>query len=271
MVETSKTTRRAALGLVGTGVVLTTADTFGFSVARGDRGVSLDTTTDPEALVGLLVNDLVKKNQQEQLVTVTNTLNEGLEVTVSLSDCGQGTLVGPDGSTGCTVGFELRPSGTDGDSKTVDITSDADGETVPFTITATSSSLSFDATRSTNVASGNTEGAVAITNVKKFEANDNDDNWTIREVEAVSNDENYELERVEYEVRTSDGNGEVVGGLEENASGNEYSRIGSNQNPAIVIEPDDGHTLEKNMQYELTVTAYDSGGNFDSVTKSDKA
>lgn len=266
MVDTSKTTRRAALGLIGTGAVLTAADTLGFSEVMGTRGVSLNTTTDPEALIGLLVNDQVQKNQQEQLVTVSNTTDEVLDVTVSLSDCEQGTLTGPNGSTGCTVGFELRPSGTDGDSKTVDITSDAAGETVPFTITATSSNLSFDATRSTDVVAGNTEGAVEIAKLQDFQASADDDRWTIKWIRVESNVAARELSRVEYEI--TDGAGETVRLYEENASGDVYERKHSNGNPGLVIKPEDGYSLTAGEEYTLTVVAYDDAGNFAKASRS---
>lgn len=273
MVDTPKTTRRSALGLIATGAVLSAANTFGFSNMMGTRGLSVNATTDPEALIRLLVNDSVQKNQQEPLVTVTNTLDEELTVTIRLSDCDQGILTSPDGSSGCSVEFDLAPSGADGDSKTVDITSDANGSSVSFTVTATSSQISFEATRSTTVESGNTDGAVEITTLKQFRANSESDIWTIREVEAVSNSDTYELKNVVYEVVSDDGDGDVVGRLEEDesVSGDRYHRTGNNQNPAITIEPDDGHEIEKRDEYELTITVYDEGGNFGRRTATHKA
>lgn len=269
MVDRSETTRRVALGLIATGGGLAVADTFGFSRVAGTRATTVNTTTDPKALIGLLVSDQVKKNQQEPLVTVTNTTDEMLSVTVALSDCGHGTLEGPDGSTGCSADFNLNPSGSDSDSKTVDITSGADGMTVPFTITATSPSLSFEGTRTTDVVSGNTEGAVVIDKLQDFQASAADNRWTIKRIRVESTDTERELDRVEYEI-TNEAN-ETVRLYEENASGSVYERKQSGGNPGLTIEPEDDYSLAENEEYTLTVIAYDDVGNYDMEIRSDIA
>ncbi|WP_254766565.1 hypothetical protein [Salinilacihabitans rarus] len=272
MADTSRITRRAALGLVGGGALLTAGETLGVTSVTSTREVSVSVNGDSGGFVGLLVNDQVRKNRRERLVDVTNNTDEAIDVTVSLSDCGHGALYGPDGVSGCTVEFGLAASGLAGDSKTVEVEAAAGGISVPFAITATSSALSFEATRSTDAAFGTgTDGAVEITTVKKFRASAGDDDWTVEEIEAVSNDEPSELDHVAFEVRADAGDGDVVGTFEESAGGNEYLRSGSNDDPAITIEPDGGHGIDRNAAYELTVTVSDTASNFDSATELTRA
>lgn len=268
MVDTSKTTRRAALGFIGTGLGLTVADTLGFSRVTGTRGMSVNTTTDPEALIGLLVNDQVKKKQQEELVTVTNTTDEWLSVTVTVTDCEGVTLEGPDGSSGCSVDFDLAPSGSTDDSETVDIVAENTG-TVSFTITATSPSLSFDATRSTDVVNRNTDGAVVIDKLQEFLASADDNQWTIKRIKVESTEAARELSRVEYEI-TNEAD-ETVRLYEENAGGDVYERKHNGNSPGLTIEPEDGDSVTAGEEYTLTVIAYDDAGNFARASRSDVA
>lgn len=259
-------TRRRLLFALGgasaTGFGATALSTGAFSSVGASRTTNVSTADDPDALVGLLVNDTVKKNDQGLLVSIENNTVERIEFEVSLDDCSQGTLYGPNGS-GCTVSLALD-SGSSGD---VDIEADVKDQTVSFGIIGSSSSFEFDATRETEAASGNTSGAVSIEKVNQYRAHADEDNWTIKDVEV--NSEN-ELDRVEYEV--TDDNGDVRATRTDDASGTQYVRSGTGNDPAITVEPDDtDYPVQGGTTYELTVTAYDVGSNFDRVTRSDTA
>ncbi|MFC6764046.1 hypothetical protein [Natrinema soli] len=228
----------------------------------------MDVVDDQDALVGLLVNDTVKKNSRELLVEVTNNVTDSMSVAIELEDNTQGTLYGPDGNSGNTVTFSLAAATAGStDSAAVDIEASVNGTMIPVSITATTvdSKFSFQAIRETEAVAGNTSGAVEIKKVKKFEANN--DSWGIQQVEVTAND--FELDRVEYKITTeTDG---VVGTRIDDVSGNSYDRKGTGNNPAVVIEPDDSNHPTSSTDYTLTVTAYDNEDNFDVATRTDAA
>lgn len=272
MVDKPRITRRAALCLIGGGTVIAASDglqTIGFSSVSAVRGTTVQTADDPDALLGLLVSDTVKKNSRELLVEVTNNLTDDIDVTVSLDDGTQGTLYGPNGDSGNTVAFSLVAATADStDSAAVDIEAGVDGTVISFTVTAVTpdSSTSITGTRETEAVSGNTKEVVTIDKVKKFSANATDDDWTIRDIRVTSTE--FELDRIEYEV--TDENGTVVGTRTDAASGFQYERKGNGNSPGVVLEPDDGE-VTTGTEYTLTVRAYDVENNFDRATRTDTA
>lgn len=273
MVDKPGITRRTALCLIGGGTVIAASDglqTIGFSSVSSVRGTRVQTADDPDALLGLLVSDTVKKNSRELLVEVTNNLEDDIDVTVSLDDGTQGTLYGPNGDSGNTIAFSLVAATADStDSAAVDIEANVDGTVIPFTVAAVTpnSSASVEGTRETEAVSGKTEGSVVISKLKKFSANATDDNWTIQEIRVESDE--FELDRVEYEV--AEGDGTVVGTRTDDASGFTYERKGTGNTPGVVIEPDDDSGITAGTEYTLTVRAYDVENNFDRETRTDTA
>lgn len=265
MVGKKRVTRRGALGLIAGGAAATVADTGAFSSLNGTRAATLGVVSDSDGYVGLQINSEVQKNNQELLADVTNNTGENLSVTFSLDDCTQGTLYGPDGGSGCSVTFPV----SNGSTRSVDIEAAVTG-TITFTITAESADFWFQANRSTDAVSGNTSGAVEITTLKQFSANATADEWTIKDVKAESNLASASLDRAEYEVKDSNGN--VVGTLTENATGDVYERKGSANNPAITIQPDDAsYNVQPGETYQLSLTVYDDAGNYDVETRTDTA
>lgn len=145
-------------GLVGAGVLANASGSDAFSTLSAPRGTNVSVAGDESnAVVGLDVNSPVKKNSRENLVTVVNNADDDLTVTVSLNDCNQGTLYGPDGGSGCTVTFPVVV----GDARTVDIEATVKDATVAFDITASSSNFSLEATRETEAVAGNTDAPTA--------------------------------------------------------------------------------------------------------------
>lgn len=63
------------------------------------------------AYVGLEVYSPVQKNSQDPLVTVDNNTATDFTATLSLDNCNDGTLYGPQGDTGCSVQFPLASEG----------------------------------------------------------------------------------------------------------------------------------------------------------------
>lgn len=256
MPNKSRITRRAALGLIGGGAVLASMETLGFTNVTGDRSVNVSTADDPDALIGLLIADQVKRRNRELLADVTNNTDTDLSITFSLDDPTQGTLYGPDGGSGNSVTFSLVA----GNTKPVDIEAAVGGEIISFTITTTGD-VGFEATRETEAVSGKVERAVEIERLIGFESRLNTNTWTINQrVKVTSTIDSNTLDRVEYEV--TDGSGDVVGSLTHDTSGDVYEKEGNPNSPAITIEPDSGYTLQQGETYELTVTGWDNEGNF---------
>lgn len=248
-------TRRAALGLVATGSVLTVSRTRSFTQLVAGRGADVSTADDPDAIVGLLVADSVKRNDRETLVDIQNRTDGTVEFTVSLEDCTQGTLYGPNGS-GCSVGVSLA----DGVSKSVRIEAAVKDTTVPFTVTGTAPGFGFEATRETTAVSGNAPGAIQFKKLEGFGANADGDVWTIKNVDVRDGDGDADLDRVEFEV--ADGGGTVRATRTETCGCNGGSRYSPGGNPSVALSPDDaGYDVTGGETYKLTVRAFDADGN----------
>lgn len=246
-------------GLIGVGVISELVDTGAFSSLRGSRGVNTSLADESNALVGLDVYSPVQKNSQDPLVKVTNNTGTNTTITVSLSDCTQGTLYDPQGDSGCSVTFTLLS----GNSGSVDIVASETG-TIPFDVDVDSSELAFQASRATEAETGNISGAVTVDKVKKFSANPSENDWSIGQVRVSDGDGDNDLDRVEYEI--TDSNGTVRATRTDAASGKKY------QEKNINIDPDSmSYSVAPNEQYTLTVTGYDADGNFDTETKQDRA
>lgn len=266
----SRVTRREALaGIVfaGSTVVLANrlVDTDAFTNALADRETTVQIGDDSTSVVGLLVSDPVKRNQQELLVQITNNASETITTTVSLGACADGTLFGPDGGFGCTVTFDVLP----GQTRDVDIDSAvAGGTVVPFTIAGeqAATGFSFSIPRQTTVETGNNPGAVSIDKLRGFAKNAATDEWTIDRIDVSSN--NADLDRIEIRVAELS-TGTIVSSLDiTNITGTKYSEKGQGNQPAFVLQPDTtGYTVQNGITYELRVTAFDVLGNFASDTR----
>jgi len=137
-------------GITDIGAVSLLTESGAFSSLTASRSTNIDVAADEwNALVGLDVTQTVTKNQQQQLVSIQNNTGETITITLSLTDCSQGTLSDADES-GCSVTQTIAQDVI----KSVDIQADK-AETIPFTITATSGTFSFEATRETTAQTGN--------------------------------------------------------------------------------------------------------------------
>lgn len=97
MADKNRITRRAALGLVGSGAVLLGAETFGFSNVTGTRSVNVETADNPEtALLGVTDNseniDRIDKNPGHVFYLDDNTggefsISESAVTLVDYDDC----------------------------------------------------------------------------------------------------------------------------------------------------------------------------------------
>lgn len=254
-------TRRAALGLIGVGSVLSLSRTRSFSQFVAGRGANVSVADDPNAIVGLLVTDTVKRNDRETLVNVENRTGGAVDFTVSLDACTQGTLYGPNGS-GCSVSMSLA----DGVSKSVQIEASVKDTTVPFTVTGTAPGFGFEATRETTAVSGNSPGAIQFKKLEGFSANAGDDDWTVKNVDVRDGDGDADLDRVEFTV--ADGGGTVRASRTDSCGCNGGSKYSPSGNPSIRISPDDaGYDVVGGETYKLTVRAFDTDGNSDFETR----
>lgn len=117
-------TRRAALGLMAGGGLLAATQTLGFSNVTAGRGVSVDTATDPNALLGL-----ENLSSGGKTPTFTNNAADEMDITLDSPDDATFTVVGGNQS-GSTVTFSLASGASqevevDGpDPTTVDIVVD---------------------------------------------------------------------------------------------------------------------------------------------------
>jgi hypothetical protein len=253
--------------LAGLGSVLVAggaASSFGsgaFTSTVVSRTTNVSVVSDKDAFVGLEVYTPVKKNEREPLVTIANNTVGDASVTVSLTDCTQGTLYDSEGNSACSVTFPIVADG----SSTVEIEA-AETGTIPFDIEVDSEGFSLQATRETEAESGNVKGAVRIKYVDKFKANaqGSNDDWSIKEVKVADEDGDADLASVEYEITDSDGT--IRATRTDSASGAEYKVKN------VTIQPDDSsYQLQTGEQYTLTVTAYDEDGNYDTQTETDTA
>lgn len=260
----STSTRRSVLSSItavvsGIGLIHSVRSADAFSRAKTNRGSQANVANDSDSVVGLLLSDSVKRNSQTLLTEVTNNTAGSASITVELSDCTQGTLFAPDGSSGCAVTFPLQSGGMD----SVDIeTGEAGGTTIPFTIKgwAEGGAVTFTIARSTSATSGNT-GGVTVDRIKKFAADTASDQWTIGRFTASSTD--YELDRIELEISEAGSGTTVATRTISSISGFKYDAKGKRGNPAVTISPtDSGYNVSQNTTYELIVTAYNTNGDF---------
>lgn len=257
--------------LVGAGTVLVGAgaasgfETVAFSSATAPRSTNVSVADDPDAIVGLLVADSVKRNSRDQLVDIENGTDHTVDFTVSLDDCTQGTLYGPNGS-GCSVGLTLSP----GASQSVDIEASVKDTTIPFTIVGSSAEFDFEATRETTAVAGNASGPIQFKKLQGFSANSSSDDWTISNIDIRDDDGDSDLDRIEFEIEDSSG---TVRATRTDScgcdGGSKYSPTG---NPAVTITPDDSsYAVSSGETYKLTVTASDADGNVAFETREDTA
>lgn len=258
--------------LVGAGTMLVGAgaasafETVAFSSATAPRSTNVTVADDPDAIVGLLVTDQVKRNELDPLVDIENGTSYQVEFTVSLDSCTQGTLYDPNGGTGCSVGVTLSP----GASKTVRIEASVKDVTIPFTIVGSSAEFGFEATRETTAVSGNTASAINFNKLQNFSANSDTDDWTIQNISIEDNDGDDDLDRIEFEVE--DSTGTVVATRTDTCGCKSGSKYNPGGNPSVEIEPDDSsYSVTIAETYKLTVTAYDADGNFAFETREDTA
>jgi hypothetical protein len=130
-------------GVTGAGLIGTKA----FSTASADRGVSLRTADDSNAIVRLDIEDPVQTGSRTRLVGITNNTSGTLTYTVSLVDVTTGTLYSPDGGSGSFVDVTIAS----GETKAIEIepATDSGGNEISFDISVDSTDFEFNATRST--------------------------------------------------------------------------------------------------------------------------
>ena len=258
--------RRVLVGLgtaiAGTGLVSTGALTD----VSADRGVSVATADGENALLGLVGQGPVKKNDQEPMVDLTNNTDGDMEITVALDTCGDGTLHGGSGSD-CSVSFTLGS----GNSQSVDIEAAVTG-TIPYTVTATASDLAIETTATVESQAGNVTSAIRIQKPSKdndFTAatgnGNNEGSFTADKVDIRDDDSDDDLTAVRFRVREGNSGGELVGSKDVTPPGDRYQE----NNVDIPVEPD--YTITSGTSYALTVTVEDADGNIESETVEDTA
>lgn len=266
----SRYTRRAALGLIGGGVLLGVGASGAFDQVETRRpfGIAVDNAT---ALVGIADLGPVKKNAQEPMVTITNNTADTVSYTVTLDNCADGTLYAPNGATGCTVTFSLDG----GNSGTVDLTASATG-TIDYAVSASSPGLSIQTTGSVTAEAGNVAGAIRIQKPvrdQEFTAvppqGNQGNRFEIKSVDIRDNDGDDDLIQVAYEIQEAGSGGTVVG--EKTVTFPPSDRYKPNGNPAEEIDPNPGYTIQSGQLYTLTVTATDADGNTEISTIEDTA
>ena len=253
------------------GAVTAARDTGAFTSVTGDRGSSVDVAADDQALVGVVTLGPVQKNQRESMVDVTNNWADVASFTVSLSTCSDGTLYDNEGDSGCSVTVSLAS----GDSRTFDIDAAVTG-TIPFTITGSAADLSFSTSASVQAESGNVAGAIDIRQPDSdgdFTAvtpqGNQGNQFEVKQVDIRDADGDDDLVEVKYEVFEGTLSGtQVAEKVVSLAPTGKYSPKG---NPAEVIQPDAGYTIQSGQQYTLRVTGTDNDGNFDTVNFQDTA
>lgn len=262
-------TRRRLLASAGTVLVgagaASAVDTVAFGSATAPRRTNVSVADDSNAIVGLMVADSVTRNKQEPLVDIENATGNQVDFTVSLDDCTQGTLYGPNGS-GCSVGVTLSP----GASQTIDVEASVKDTTIPFTITGVATEFEFEAGRETSAVAGNTSGPIQFKTLDGFNANSGDDDWTIKNIDVRDNDGDDDLDRIEFEIE--DSSGTVRATRTDSCGCNGGSKYSPNGNPSVRIAPDDSsYSVTTGETYKLTVMAYDADGNSAFRTREDTA
>ncbi|MFB6308205.1 MAG: hypothetical protein ABEH35_02655 [Haloarculaceae archaeon] len=257
------------LGFVGSGFATGALSSTGaFSQYTADRDFSASVAAGSDALLGVVGQGPVKKNDREAMVEFTNNTTDAMSITVTLDTCTDGTLYDNEGNSGCSVTLSLAA----GNAQFVDINASVTG-TITYSISVSSSSLAIETAGSVEAESGNVKGAVRIKKPvqdKDFTADRSSNVFAVDQVDIVDDDGDSDLDRIEFRVREGGGAGTVVGAFDEtNPPGDQYSPKGKGNDPAVSIQPESGYTITANTTYALTVTGYDADGNFTSETVED--
>lgn len=258
-------TRRAALGLVATGSVLSLSGTQSFSQFVAGRGVNVSVAADPSnALLGTVDHGPVKKNERGVMTEFINNASDPMTVTVTLDAGTDGTLFDNEGGSGNSVSFTAGP----GNSHLVDIQAWVTG-TIFYGISVSSPSLSLETSGSVEAESGNVKGAVVInhpTKDKDFTADTGDDRFEVAKVDVKDDQAPDDLDRIEFRVKEGGSSGTVVGSKDVSfpAGTGRYD-----PNSGEVIQPDSGYSIQPGTLYALTIKAFDADGNFASETVED--
>ena len=236
-----------------------------FSEVSADRGVSVDVASGSNALVGIVGQGPVQKNQRDPMVEFTNNLSETVSITVALDNCGDGTLYDNEGGSGCSVTLTLDS----GNTQTVDLESSVAG-TITYSVSANATGFSLDTSGSVDVQTGKVTRAIRIKSPSKdqdFTANVPQNVFEVKAVDIEDDDGDNDLDTIVFEVVESGTGGTVVGSFEvTDPPGDRYK---PNGNPAVTIQPDSGVTVTPGTTYKLTVTATDVDGNKVSETVED--
>jgi hypothetical protein len=250
--------------LVGSGAIYQSG---AFSKVAADRGVSIDTASGSNALLGVVGRGPVQKNVREPMVEFTNNLDDSITITVRLDNSGDGDLYNNEGQSGGSVTLRLSP----GNTQTVDIEGSTTGS-VTYTVNANAQGFSLDTSGSVEVQSGRVRGPIRIQAPSKngdFAASSGDNIFQIKRVDIRDDDGDSDLNRIEFEVVEGGTGGTIVGYKEvADPPGDRYNPGGK---PAVEVPSDSGHTVKSGATYKLEVTATDIDGNVASETFEDTA
>lgn len=262
-----KLTRRAAMGLVLGGGIVSLAETRSFSQLVAGRGVSVSVASDPSnALLGIVDQGPVKKNDRGPMAEFINNAGDPLTITVTLDTPNDGTLFDNEDDSGTSISFTVDP----GNSHIADIEAWVTGR-ISYGISVSSPSLSLETSGSVEAESGNVKGAVVInhpTKDKDFTADTGDNRFEVAKVDVKDVLEPDNLDRVEFRVKEGGSSGTVVGSKDVTfpASTGRY-----NPNSEEIIPPDSGYSIQSGTLYTMTVKVFDADGNFASETIEDRA
>jgi hypothetical protein len=261
-------------GLALFGAATASDQTGAFSVIDADRASTVGVASDDKGVVGivdLVGQGTVKKNDREPMVEIINNATDVVTYDVTLDTCGDGTLYDNDGSSGCSVTFDLNP----GNSQFVDIEAAATG-TISYTIT-TSGGISLETSGSVDAESGNTRGNVDIKKPVKDQTftavppRGNKGNvFEIKNVDIRDTTDTIGLAEVKYEVRVGGSGGRIVAEKTVTLPPNTY-RYKPSGNPAETIQPNGGETIQSGQLYALRTKAENNDGDFDTETVEDTA
>lgn len=263
---TGDLTRRAALGLIGAGSMLSVSQTRSFSQFVAGRGANVSIADDPSnALVGIVDHGPVKKNSREAMAEFVDNASDTMTITVSLDTLSDGTLYDNEGESGSSVTFTVEP----GNSQFVDIEAAVTG-TISYSVSVSSPSLSIQTTGSVESEAGNVVGAVQVHKPSKdqaFTAHTGRQRFEVKSVDVRDEELPNNLDRIEFRVKEGGSGGSVVGSLD--VTDPPPDRYDPNGNPAVTIQPDSGYQIVQSTTYQLTIKGFDAEGNFDSSTVED--
>ena len=156
---------KLGLVIVVVGAIVLAGPVFGFSTIAADRGVSVTTSDDSTALVGINATGETPDNQNDAVVVeITNNADEeysSLETNVSIEDT-NGALAISSGfattlSAGETTGLELTCDGGGDGTATVSVNADAFGSTLQVQGVSYSTTFSYSCTGGGNSNNANFE------------------------------------------------------------------------------------------------------------------